>query len=184
VSVKTRIRIGTSIFLAHFLASLLILLLFRNLHYFQLFEQLILTSILAAIFIFAIFYLLRRVNKRQNQNFTDYIYLIIVASLLFAFLAPNCILNIDRSRSFYVLSWVDQNEISFGADGKLVTSIKSPEALNISGVRERISEQINRGLIVRDKNRLSLTFSGRIVLRFSNFVAQIYNLDGWFRNRQ
>ena len=88
----------------------------------------------------------------------------------------------DRSRSFYVLSWVDNGSIS-SSDGELNFQIKSSEASDINGVALRLKEQIGRGLVQEVNGRYQLTPTGDLYISVANFLADLYRLENWDANK-
>ncbi len=111
--------------------------------------------------------------------------LLIIGSLLFMQIAPSTLLNIDRSRSFYVLAWVKHGEIRITDDGLDLSYIVSDERKNPEAIRLRIIEQENRGLVtLNSQGYYSLTQKGEYLFEFSDFLASIYKLNGWESNKR
>ena len=104
-------------------------------------------------------------------------------AMTFFFASSNLgLLNMDRSRSFYVLSWVNSNAIEIQG-GKLVfLGINSPEILNPQGIQLRLDEQENRGLIMRKSNKYSLTKFGYWVYQLTNMNGRLFKLENWKAN--
>lgn len=91
-------------------------------------------------------------------------------------------LNIDRSRSYFLLSWISNGEISYNQTNQIVSIVKSPEAEATAGILMRVEEQSARGLIVRKNNKLALTHFGEVVLQTSNLLSHLFHLTGWSKN--
>jgi hypothetical protein len=108
---------------------------------------------------------------------------LIIALLFFYQSATSILINIDRSRSFYVLSWVDKYQIKSDVDTNPYESVQSPEKYSIGSIQKRVVEQVNRGLISNNGSEFSLTRSGKVTLQVSNFFARIFNLQGWYQNK-
>ena len=106
----------------------------------------------------------------------------LVMFLAISFLVNTVLLNIDRSRSFYVLSWVANGQIST-ASKENTFKIRSPESLNVAGVYQRIEENKARGFIVQNYDSYELTRTGEIFLFVTNFVADVYRLKNWDLNK-
>lgn len=118
------------------------------------------------------------------QKPREMISFVVAASVALTLLTQTVILNIDRSRSFYVLSWVDKGSVSF-SDGEFdFEKVKSKEKLNEEGVISRIEEQISRGLIEKNRKGIELSTAGSILLKGSETIAVIFNLRGWIQNSQ
>ena len=142
----------------------------------QIFEQITYISILYIVLVFSYGIKKRIINK-------DFIIFVLVAVLAFSQLFINFQLNIDRSRSFYVLSWVKNYEIKKKNLRNDLLQIKSDEKKSISALVLRIDEQISRGLIkINTDNFLELSYSGEILLIVSETSARIFNLEGWEKN--
>ncbi len=103
--------------------------------------------------------------------------------VVMVFISQNIYLNIDRSRSFYVLSWISKGEIISTTKGLDLQNVKSTEAENKSAILQRIVEQKSRGLIKKEKNTYKLTEKGNLILNFSELIGKIYDLRGWKMNR-
>jgi hypothetical protein len=105
---------------------------------------------------------------------------IIIGFLLACFVIPNTLLNVDRSRSFYVLSWIDSGKITYSAKGFKVTA-KSPEADDEAGVIQRVLEQQSRGLV--HESEMKLTSKGKLTLEIANRLSWLFDLENWTLNR-
>jgi hypothetical protein len=112
----------------------------------------------------------------------DNLLIILFSTTLSIFVVQSTILNVDRSRSFYVLSWTDKDLVSYNGEILNVAKVHSDEKLGLTGVETRINEQISRGLISRHQNELALTRQGKFYLFIANTLAKIYILDHWENN--
>jgi hypothetical protein len=95
---------------------------------------------------------------------------------------PYTLLNIDRSRSFYVLSWVDESKVYF-ENGQIVLEVRSTESTDIAGVDLRLKEQEQRGLIREENGVYKVTNIGKLTLRIANLLAKLFNLSNWEANK-
>jgi hypothetical protein len=118
--------------------------------------------------------------KLNGANVTS---LMVITSLAVAFIFNATLLNIDRSRSIYVLSWVNNQDINF-KEGKIFIRVKSPESVNEEAIRLRVDENLKRGLIANQGQILKLTFSGTVVLKFNEVMANIFKLKNWKINSE
>lgn len=111
------------------------------------------------------------------------VYVSLTCSLVvFAFITSFFLLNIDRSRSFYVLEWT-KKELILLREGQLdLNKIHSSEALNKVAIEQRIEEQINRGLMKRGPDRTYLTGTGIFLVKFSDYLSKLFVLRGWQEN--
>jgi hypothetical protein len=95
---------------------------------------------------------------------------------------PYTLLNVDRSRSFYVLSWVDQGSV-FVENGQIILEVKSAESADITGVDLRLKEQEQRGLIREGNGIYKVTNIGKMTLWIANLLAKLFNLTNWEANK-
>lgn len=118
---------------------------------------------------------------RLGQTKDVVVHALIIGFLSTSLILPNTLLNIDRSRSFYVLSWIDSGKVIYGEHG-LQFNVDSPEASDLAGVSKRVKEQISRGLIY--EKDLTLTKEGKILLATANFLSKIFVLENWTQNKE
>jgi len=146
-----------------------------------LFEQIIFAVCLSAGLSMLFFFLkIKVLSGRFSRD--EFLSLVIISSLLGALMLLLSLVNVDRSRSFYILSWVDNGSIS-SSDGKLEFRIKSSEASDINGVALRLKEQIGRGLVQEANGRYQLTSTGHLYISIANLLADAYQLENWDANK-
>jgi hypothetical protein len=170
------------IFLGQLLISMLCLKLMRVFTEVELFESIISSSVIATLFLILLTYLLWYKKVLTVQLVPTVCWALLTSMLFVVILGPNTVMNIDRSRSFYILSWVQNGGIRID-DGKLLMQVDSPERLNTRGIQERLLEQSSRGLLELRGQTYYLTDTGKITLSVANAIANFYHLDGWFKNR-
>ena len=90
-------------------------------------------------------------------------------------------LNIDRSRTFYLLKWVS----IAGEAGTSTTDMA--KKYNFSGqdiidIRQRVEEQTESRSIVEVDGKLKLTLLGKLIVNTSTFIANFANLSGYPRS--
>jgi hypothetical protein len=121
-------------------------------------------------------------SKKERINFDKYV-AIVSLGLFLVFLNQTFILNVDRSRSTYVLSWVDKGYVMSDDTGNLFTEgILSKENSYELGTVQRVRENIDRGLMKVDGENVRLTFVGHILLNICEGTANIFDLKGWKMN--
>jgi hypothetical protein len=106
----------------------------------------------------------------------------LTVSLLVFILLQFSVLNIDRSRSFYVLSWVHDGLVTKSGSDFDLDKVKSTEKFSSNGISLRIREQSERGLINSEMKTLTLTEKGEIYLVIAKFLASTFKLDNWYKN--
>ncbi len=166
------------IFLLSVFLHFVILLMFRVLDIFNnlLFEQIILGSFLVFI---VIWFWQKFIAKKSILIILTILLLSMSASIL---VEQSTILNIDRSRSFYVLAWTHKNLISFENGILDLTKVQSDEKLGLTGIETRINEQISRGLITKGSSEIKLSNFGKVYYFCAEKIAIIYRLDNWAKN--
>jgi hypothetical protein len=157
--------------------QILIFFFIRRLHAEGLiFEQIFLSAIISIILI-----IIYKYSQVKNDIF-KLMYLALLIACLFQFI----FVNIDRSRSFYVISWVKNYDISIISGALIVNEgfIQSSEFSNSLAIKNRIDEQIVRGIIdINSENDLKLSIYGDAIYTISNTLSNIFNLSGWQQNK-
>ena len=97
-------------------------------------------------------------------------------------ITSSVLLNIDRSRSLFVLGWVHHDLITLKDNTFDFTKIHSQEKLNYAAVAQRITENETRKLISIESDRLSLTFLGNLYYRIAESLSKFFRLTGWQQN--
>lgn len=165
------LKFAMGFFLAYFLTSLFILFVVRVFFPSSLiFDQsLIIISITAFLFTF-----LKRRLRFSGSEVTYFIY----AMLAFYIFTTSVLMNIDRSRSFYVLKWVQNNTSTYN----LVLQREELGRQGVTDIQLRLDEQKKRGLISRtDTGIYRLTNSGKIVKVIADLLSRIFNLRDYSR---
>jgi len=148
---------------------------------FPLFEEIVFVSILAALITLGFTLYLKKVGF-FSESISLLCYVNLLALMLSILVLPYSLINIDRSRSFYVLSWVDQGEVSI-KNGQTVVKVESTEAADTAGVELRLKEQQQRGLIQEANGKYKVTNMGKLTLEIANLLARIFNLKNWEANK-
>jgi hypothetical protein len=144
-----------------------------------LFEQILLATFLSA----ALFLLISLLIKKFKVfSLDETVALLLISVLLCIVVLPLSLVNVDRSRSFYVLSWVENGSF-YSSDAGIQFRVESTEALDVRGVEQRVKEQLDRGLIEKSNGQFHLTPSGRFMLKISNLLAQVFQLENWYLNK-
>ena len=90
-------------------------------------------------------------------------------------------LNIDRSRSVFVLKWV--NELSSSSPVKVeeIVKFKDLSPLDTAVVAQRLDEQEQLGLLDEVGNGYKLSVFGNLFVKFASAFAKLMNLSGFAR---
>ena len=140
------------------------------------FEQIIISSVVATLIILTASMYFNRLT------FVNLLIIVLLSTTSAQFFA-NVMLNIDRSRSFYVLSWVRYEKVTLN-DGRLDYSlVKSPEKNSYGAITQRVEEQAERGLI-KISDKCELTLRGKMTVHISDFLAKAFSLEGWKLNNK
>ena len=140
------------------------------------FDQLLIISIVIIIS----YALMSRVFLRMNF---EKLVAIVCLGLFLTFLNQAFVLNVDRSRTTYVLAWIDKGFVSRTITGEIqVNGVSSPENQNVEGSVQRIEENIQRGLVKVEGERVSLTSTGSLLLKIIQITADLFRLEGWHKN--
>lgn len=91
------------------------------------------------------------------------------------------LLNIDRSRSIYLLKWISVSESSILTPNAFIDSHAQSEQ-DIRDLTQRLHEQEALGSVSLDSDSLKLTALGRIIVTSSYFLAKFESLDGFNSN--
>jgi hypothetical protein len=118
------------------------------------------------------------VNRTINIMIKD----IVICVLLTFLLLTSTLLNVDRSRSLYILSWVENGKIKVVNNEYDFSRIQSKEVLDGEGIKQRIREQESRGILLNHGDSLSLSFSGTVIYKISRKMAEFFSLNGWYNN--
>jgi hypothetical protein len=144
-----------------------------------LFEQILFSAISPIILLI----LLNKPLLRRSLNFGDVYKEVSIMILVFILAMSFSLVNVDRSRSFYVLSWVGNQKITCTETQYDLSQVQSEEKFNVDAISSRIDEQISRGLISISEDGCDLTNSGKVYLFLANTLAKIFFLDYWYKNR-
>jgi hypothetical protein len=143
-----------------------------------------------AILLGAVFYLFSkklkifRDEKLLAPRYSGMIRMLTAALItaLFLTLPLQTIANVDRSRSLYMFAWIkcspqgtSYEDIQKAIEKKLGSEAR--KAFNM-----RVAEQQKRGFISISNNTVKLTSRGEVIFRSAKYLAEIYELEGWYKN--
>ena len=99
---------------------------------------------------------------------------------IFGLVVPGAI---DRSRSIFVLQWVDEAAGKFDSD-QLLKEIRFQVKIDDKeAILQRLQEQTSRGVFTSNaRGNYEITKFGRVTLLSVNVLASWYNLEGFTRN--
>ncbi len=157
-----------------FIAYCLVLILWRFLNPTDLiFDQILFISLAVLIFYLVLKLFVRNLTTLRDR-FSKCV--ILVSILLFYIFGTTMLMNIDRSRSVYVLKWVSSCS-STKITQDLACIIKSDQ--NKSEIFQRIEEQETRGLLIKSGQTYTLSLTGKAVLLLSEKLSIVFYLEGY-----
>jgi hypothetical protein len=108
----------------------------------------------------------------------------ITLGVLVAYLSTSLMLiNVDRSRSFYVLSWINEYDFPAVEAQRTYHLVRSSEILAVIPINQRIAEQEQRGFVTSQGGKLELTLKGKAALITADLLAASFRLQGWYKNK-
>jgi hypothetical protein len=103
---------------------------------------------------------------------------VVLALIVFSILST-LLLNIDRSRSVFVLKWTSEVSKSGLATPESIVSYKGFEPSYIEPIRQRLDEQRQLGTVSQDMSGYRLTLFGKVILKISHAISILSSLDGF-----
>ena len=137
-----------------------------------LFIQILVSTIALLFFLYLISYFFQVSFFREQELLSIFIAFTLVSFLL---------LNIDRSRSVFLIKWVGQaTQVGETSTEQLFVS-KDLSLADKKAILQRIEEQGQIRFIDAKENNLSLTWSGQLFFKLATFMADFFNLNGFKR---
>jgi hypothetical protein len=104
---------------------------------------------------------------------------ILLSGVIFFVSTYTTAMVIDRSKSFYLLSWIhDHPGIS---ESKLESLLEDKYgSYDQVYIGQRIEEQLSRGVFVGSVLELRTSKFGDFLYNCSDFIARVFDLRGWF----
>jgi len=161
----------------HFIFGIAILLILRlDSQTSKIFDQTCVATLISFLLIPLVRLVVKKDNKILRKFLKESITTGMIASLLVFIFGTLFLMNIDRSKSFYVLIWCDQPR-NFKSITKL--SFEQLGGIEYGGLQMRLNEQMSRGLIARTGKTYHLTNEGKLVLNSADSLASIFKLSGF-----
>lgn len=115
----------------------------------------------------------------KPNSFTSFFHgkeliVVLISFLIVSFL----VLNVDRSRSFYLIRWVEISE----PHGTSIYKIADKYDLSNQEVKDfnlRIREQVSSGTISISRGTMHLTLMGKLLANLFSFTAKFESLNGY-----
>jgi len=180
---KVIIVIYAKVLMATWLLGIIILFLWRRISITTLlYDQFLLITFLILILSYIF---VKRLFSKTNLNRTNIekFAMSILIAILFFSTVQYTVLTVDRSRSLYLLQWVQDGRILMNNGNVVVVGIAEPEMNVESAIAQRIEENRFRGLITTHLNGVQhLTSLGKAHLTLAQIFAKFFNLKGWYEN--
>ena len=154
--------------------TLLLLAVLAIWRYFETNTFIFIQIIVCSIILLSVLYLLRLSNSKFKFFNGNELLIIAISFIVVTFL----LLNIDRSRSFFLLKWVD----SSGSNGITVQEIQKQKNLSESdlvAVEQRIQEQSQSGFLIVRNERIYISQEGKVLVFIFRNLARVENLAGY-----
>lgn len=154
--------------------TLLLLAVLAIWRYFETNTFIFIQIIVCSIILLSVLYLLRLSNSKFKFFNGNELLIIAISFIVVTFL----LLNIDRSRSFFLLKWVD----SSGSNGITVQEIQKQKNLSESdlvAVEQRIQEQDQSGFLIVRNERIYISQEGKVLVFIFRNLARVENLTGY-----
>lgn len=163
-------------FLVATLLFILLRFLFTSL---LLFESLLISTsvslILSNVFLF-------RKNLKKDVDLYTLAISASLSALMFFSVGFSCIMTVDRSKSFYVISWI--HDLQPVKSNVLESAIRNKYGeYDKSYINQRIKEQATRKIIISDKDEYRLSKIGQFYWGYASLISKIFNLQGWNQNK-
>ncbi len=101
-------------------------------------------------------------------------------SVLVAFtLVSTLLLNIDRSRSVFLVKWVSQSSKEIPANVDMLLSIYTSSLNTESSIKQRIEEQKDTLFIKDVGSGIEVTRLGKTFIMMADLISKIFNLKGY-----
>ena len=89
-------------------------------------------------------------------------------------------LNIDRSRSFFLLKWVSESSES-GTTLQEISVSQNFSVKDIEDFKQRIEEQKESGTLKEENGQVKVTALGSAIVSVSRFIAKAVSLNGFLK---
>ncbi len=162
---------------------ILILLVQRHLYAKEdFFTQINISIFIQLIICLALLFFFRRMTQTES-SFRRNAHFLITLNLAMFIVLQFTLVNVDRSRSFYVLSWANEDKIYKSENGFVLAGVVSLEALNSQAINARIEEQIQKKFLSNQDYLIRPTRAGSVLIWTANSLSIIFKLENWKRNK-
>lgn len=126
----------------------------------------------------------KTILKSIHKDVKVLIILLFASSVIFFNLnmLVHTVLNTDRSRSIFILSWVECSPKKTTKEEMQQEIGKELGEESLRAFNKRLNEHIKRGLIKEENGTVRLTFIGESVYGVSKVLTTIYDLKGPLEN--
>ena len=135
-------------------------------------------------FAFGFFVIFARKKSGLEKGIKRHLHSLLTVQLIIFISLQFSLVNIDRSRSFYVLSWANQEKVFDSKQGITLVGVQSPEILNLSAIRFRLDEQIKKNLLKVERGQIKPTLPGKFMILIADGLANLFNLENWKLNKK
>ena len=104
---------------------------------------------------------------------------LLVSFLLYLNLSTQLLINTDRSRSFFVLEWIQCAPPTYTINQIQTRHTEVYGERSVKDFNLRYNEQVSRQLI-NDSENPTLSTRGLVIYKLAMFLAKSFNLKGWY----
>lgn len=140
-------------------------------------DQILAVGVIAVVFT-GIFSLVSKNNISAETRWIKILSLLI-SFLLYLNISTQLLINTDRSRSFFILQWIQCAPSAYTINqiqNRYAETYGEPSLVDFN---LRYNEQVSRHLI-NDSESPTLSTRGLIIYRLAEFLAKNFNLKGWY----
>jgi hypothetical protein len=129
-------------------------------------------------FVCFLFYLLLLLSRLSNAK-SSFAHKELTAALLSFVILTTLVLNIDRSRSVFVLKWVNELSVSRVVNVDDIYKYKQLGPSDVSAVSQRLNEQEQMRILKKVGSGYELTRFGKLFIKTAFLLAKILSLKGF-----
>jgi hypothetical protein len=134
------------------------------------FLQIVFISIL----LYFILLIFSRMGLMKLINGNEFVSVLVAFTLIFLLVG-----NIDRSRSVFLIKWVDQYSKEKPITIAELFTLRSFSLSEEISIKQRIDEQKQTLFIKQVDSKLQVTLLGKCFIKFAEIIAQLLNLKGF-----
>lgn len=157
-----------------FLASLILLAILGLWRIFDTDMFIFIQIILATILLYLVSLLAPFMKPLQRVVGQEFLIILIAFTI-----TSTLLLNIDRSRSVFLVKWVYENSKEAPIPIEDLIKLKNLSATEGLSIAQRVGEQGQMAFIKESGSGLEVTLAGRFFIQMSSLISKVLNLKGY-----